>query len=350
MGIFLAHWLAQAFLPLNPDFVHNGSSHFHFSRLGVVAGVLLAFGLAFNFASTARIGMALTQAISAGAAVVSSYLWATVVFQEAPRILWLSILGIILIVTGITSISLSRQTTPSSEAKLARRSRSRLRYSEISPGLEESKEEDRPKFSFEGEEILFGGSHPRGTRLEEGQQGSVTESLLVELHRQAVLIDTRKYLFGVTCAAVSGLVGGSVLAPLHYVPDREKGLAFLPSFSLAALLCAPIILLLYLLNPFGRQKDFPLTFFTETCSLSMISGIIWSIGNICAIGAIDRLGYGIAMPLTQLSVVIAALWGFVCFGEFTNEDGKTTSRGEGFCFAVGAALVIIGGIFLAGSK
>ncbi|RYG94596.1 hypothetical protein EON65_57260, partial [archaeon] len=328
IGIFIAHWLSQAFLPLNPEFVDKGSSHFHFSRLGVVAGVILAFGLAFNYASTAKIGMALTQAISSGAAVISSYLWATVVFEETPSILWLSIFGIILIVTGITSISFSRQTTPTG----TKSTRSGLRYNEISPGLADESKDERPKFSFEGEEILFGSHTRTGTRLEEGQESGVTESLLAELHRQAVWIDTQKYLVGVTCALVSGLLGGSVLVPLHYVPHQEKGLAFLPSFSLAALLCAPVILLLYLLNPFGRQKEFPHTYFTETFGLSMMSGVLWSIGNICAIGAIDRLGYGIALPLIQLSVVIAALWGFVCFGEFRSEDGKT-NKGEGFFFA-----------------
>lgn len=350
VGIFVAHWLSQAFLPLNPEFVDHGSSHFHFSRLGIVAGVLLAFGLALNYASTAKIGMALTQAISSGTAVISSYLWGAIVFQETPNILWLSIFGIILIVSGITSISLSRRATTIDGAKDARRSG--LRYSKVSPGLADESKEERPKFSFEGEEILFG-SHTRqdgGGTMEEGKGGNnVTESLLAELHRQALWIETQKYFTGVTCAIMSGVIGGSVLVPLHYVPHKEKGLGFLPSFSLAALLCAPVILLLYLLNPFGRQKEFPNTYFTETFGLSMMSGVIWSIGNICAIGAIDRLGYGIALPLIQLSVIVAALWGLLCFREFRSEDGKT-NQGEGFFFAVGTALVITGGIFIAIAK
>jgi glucose uptake protein GlcU len=44
-------------------------------------------------------------------------------------------------------------------------------------------------------------------------------------------------------------------------------------------------------------------------------GIFFAAYNLFAIGAIPRLGYGIAFPLSQCSVLVGGLWGIYYFNE-----------------------------------
>ena len=45
------------------------------------------------------------------------------------------------------------------------------------------------------------------------------------------------------------------------------------------------------------------------------SGVLWNVGNGLSIAAIPRLGYAVAYPLLQCSLLVGGLWGVFCFGE-----------------------------------
>ena len=47
----------------------------------------------------------------------------------------------------------------------------------------------------------------------------------------------------------------------------------------------------------------------------MCSGVLWNVGNGLSIAAIPRLGYAVAYPLLQCSLLVGGLWGVFCFGE-----------------------------------
>ena len=49
--------------------------------------------------------------------------------------------------------------------------------------------------------------------------------------------------------------------------------------------------------------------------MGILSGFIWNIQNICVIGAIPRIGYGIAFPVAQCAIFVGGSWGIWLFNE-----------------------------------
>jgi glucose uptake protein GlcU len=331
LGIFVAHWLALAFLPYNDSFVEDGSTKFRFSGLAVVAGVIMSLGIYSNFLAATKIGMSLTQGISAGAAVITSYFWATVIFKEHPDVLYLSLLGLLTIVFGITLLALCKEV-----AQLRSSPSPPYSYKTVRILDEESKESPANqdvirRYSRESQDILFGRTKARKP---------LDEALLESLRKNDQNITSTYYAEGATIALISGILGGSILAPMHYVSHMEKGLVFLPAFGTAVLGMAPVLLLLYMLNPLNPQA-IPTLFAYESILPGMFSGFIWSANNVFVIAAIDRLGYGLAIPLVQCSVLVAALWGVLKFGELQSVEGM------GIVFFLGASLLVGGASMLA---
>ena len=48
------------------------------------------------------------------------------------------------------------------------------------------------------------------------------------------------------------------------------------------------------------------------------AGVVWNAGNTASLYAIKILGYSVAYPIMQSSLVIAAIWGVFVWKEFTN--------------------------------
>lgn len=70
-----------------------------------------------------------------------------------------------------------------------------------------------------------------------------------------------------------------------------------------------------------------------------MSGLIWNFGNYAAIYAVDYLGYGIGVPMTQLSLLVSALWGVFLFREVTGKRRLSL-------FSAALALLVGGAILL----
>ncbi len=54
--------------------------------------------------------------------------------------------------------------------------------------------------------------------------------------------------------------------------------------------------------------------------LSYVSGLLWFMGTICYIYAIDCVGVGRATPVKNLTVILGVFFGLLIFGEFSWQD------------------------------
>lgn len=115
-----------------------------------------------------------------------------------------------------------------------------------------------------------------------------------ELLGNIVEADASSAAAGLAVAVVAGIAGGLILFPMKFVPQDLQGLAYLPSMSLGVLLAAPVCLVM--------QRMFPLALsgaqqFKVACAPGTLSGIIWNVGNLCSIAAVQHV------RLTSLYVV-----------------------------------------------
>merc|ERR1711871_1590846 len=55
------------------------------------------------------------------------------------------------------------------------------------------------------------------------------------------------YCRGLLFAVLVGLSGGSILVPMHYVPQDGQGLVFIPSFGIGVVCTAPLVTWAYFL-------------------------------------------------------------------------------------------------------
>jgi len=78
-------------------------------------------------------------------------------------------------------------------------------------------------------------------------------------------------------ALLVGLAGGSILAPLHYVPCSQLGLVFLPSFGIGAMATSPLMVLLHRIWN-GCLPNFQ---FRDTFLIGALSGECQCMPSVC---------------------------------------------------------------------
>lgn len=146
-------------------------------------------------------------------------------------------------------------------------------------------------------------------------------------------------------ALLGALFGGSCFAPLHGV-DKEGGIGFLVWWSLGFFAVTMLVLCWHLFlwwqssdsaTPWSRQLEWGF----ETIPSSLMQGTLLGLANACSVVAMmSPLGLAIATPLRECALVVGAVLGYCCFGEF-RQPGALSA------FIPCAALVLIGIVLLA---
>lgn len=72
---------------------------------------------------------------------------------------------------------------------------------------------------------------------------------------------------------------------------------------------------------------------------NMISGLMWAIGNVCMLLAVQQIGLAVGFSLSQMGIIISTLGGIFLLGE-------RKSRKEMVYVITGCLLVIVGGVIL----
>jgi glucose uptake protein len=143
---------------------------------------------------------------------------------------------------------------------------------------------------------------------------------------------------GTVMIVLAGFVNGSSLVPIKFAPTEAQGIQYMISFGIGVLIITPLLNFIY----FGIiRREIP-NFHYKTWvipTFASISGLMWNVGNFSSVFATLLLGFTIGFPLTQLSLVVQALFGIVLFKEVT---GKL----EIIFYAIGVALILAGAFML----
>ncbi|NIO43965.1 MAG: hypothetical protein GTN36_00190 [Candidatus Aenigmarchaeota archaeon] len=141
----------------------------------------------------------------------------------------------------------------------------------------------------------------------------------------------RYKISGIMVAILAGLLFGSQYVPLkisNLTPDQ-----FLFSMSFGILIAGWIYSGWTLF--FSKNLDI-----SNYAKKGFLSGIFWVIANLSALFAVANLGISIGFPLTQLSLLIAVLWGIFYFKEVMEKKHKMK-------VLIGAIVMLLGAFLLA---
>ncbi|OEU17733.1 hypothetical protein FRACYDRAFT_184267 [Fragilariopsis cylindrus CCMP1102] len=129
---------------------------------------------------------------------------------------------------------------------------------------------------------------------------------------------------------ITGLWGGSMMVPMEFAPNIDKGLPFLTSFAIGATIvtiCLWTIRYIYIVifktnnYCFGEAYNaLPSFHFKQMWPYGMTCGLLWSIGNFCSILSVEFLGEGVGYSSTQASMLISGLWGIFYFNEIEGSN------------------------------
>jgi len=288
MGVFVFSWWVATYLP------YAGLAVVTFTPAGFVAGALFTLALCFSCLALPLLGMSIAMGIWCGAAIVVSFLWGTVGPDVIARPLAdvpLSAIAVLLELVGVLGIINCDQLGKKVFGKCC---------------------------AGEHESLLDGAGVSDGSEA----------------------FSASKKFMGVIYALSVGCFGGSMLAPLSFLPPEFaglKGLGFIPSFGTGSLIMGTVILILL------RICQGPIKFAcSQTLWAGLTSGCVWQFGNVCQVIAQSYYGlpYAIAYPIFQASMVFAGFLGIVAFNEITGTPAISF-------FYLCAAIVVAGAAMLA---
>ena len=285
--------------------------------MGMIAGCLFVHAIAFSFPSIELIGVATAQGTWGGVTMVVAYFWGVVIFREIPKFFKWSLLALVILILGVMLIA-SCTVLGDKVGQKSINNRGRLCDWWGSIKTREGKEYD------ENDRLLKNVELGTTTGVGGGDSGGDLSS---------DIDSSSQYLLGVGLACCVGLFGGSILAPMRYVPDEYQGLAFLPSFGMGTLLTSPVLLYLYHITL--NTSPFPQFHIRAALPTGIISGLIYNISNMLSILAIPLVGYSVAKPILQCSLFFSGLWGIYYFNEMKNPNAV-------MMFWIGGILLVTG--------
>lgn len=138
--------------------------------------------------------------------------------------------------------------------------------------------------------------------------------------------ESHKVKRGFITAVIAGIIFGSQFVPLK-LGQLSPQIFFFP-MSLGIMLTGLFIALILRVR-----------WSNEAIWASLLSGVIWNLGNLLAVIAISLIGLSKGFPLTQSSVLIAVLWGLFYFKEITGRRNMLQ-------VLIGAVILMTGVIIL----
>ena len=145
------------------------------------------------------------------------------------------------------------------------------------------------------------------------------------------------------CSVFLGLLNGSMLVPMQYVPPEDQGITYLYSFAIGVIIVTPVIVSIYFGIEYLRKRQVPKFHFKITVLPALLAGLLWNIGNYFSIYATIYLGLAVGFPLTQMALVVAGVWGMLIFKEIKKFSGILQFFLSAFVLLVGAFLLAIYG-------
>ena len=141
-------------------------------------------------------------------------------------------------------------------------------------------------------------------------KGQIESMEFLPIIKQGHKNSTNGIKMGLLYAMCTGLFGGSILVPLEL--SSVSGLDSLPSFGHGVFLSSFLITILFALSS-GSSQPLPKT--ARNIVPGIISGFIFNAGNTMSILAIPSIGFAVAQPLMQCALFVSGLLGIFLFKE-----------------------------------
>ncbi|CEM31581.1 unnamed protein product [Vitrella brassicaformis CCMP3155] len=310
LGVALSSIIALLFLPLNDTIAGAGvGTSLAFTSYGLAAGALLVGAFTFSFLAVAKAGVSIGQGVWCGTAIIVSYLWGTLAFGDVITNVPLNLIGLVLLLVGSTGIAFCQE--------LPRLMAQTFTTSGTTAGSGANEQQMRQEDSNQRE--------PLTRDTDDADRG-----------RPSSPHHSSSKLVGLGVSVLTGVFGGSILVPKHYVPKSADGIAFLPSFAVGVVAFMVLVMGVYVTVITKRRVQWHVQ---AALLPGLISGCLWNLGNICSIAAIPRLGYSVAYPLLQCALLISGLLGIVVFREVRQPAAVSCFWGSSIVLILGAVLL-----------
>eukprot|EP01035_Chromulina_nebulosa_P031846 gene31846-42479_t len=213
VGVFISSLLVMALTPVNSICVSGASNTVAFVPLGFVGGLILMISTACNLIATGILGISTNAGIYSGVAIFTSIFWGLAVFGEPVLNYGLTVVGLLCIVFGITCIANVEKIVAKLDDKKC-------------PLLNAG---------------FFQSSSSSGQPLNK-QLTSSSPSPDDEAVGEKVQMSTKEFVVGVLFSIATGITGGTIFVPLHFVPLSQSGFVYVPAFGVGVLVgCSGLI-------------------------------------------------------------------------------------------------------------
>ncbi|KAJ5068548.1 hypothetical protein M0811_02490 [Anaeramoeba ignava] len=253
-----------------------------FTYFGIIGSALWVPANCFALLAFSKIGISIGQSILGSVTITVSFVWGSILPGHTPKN---QILSIVFVICLVLVVSLFGFIKPNQ--------------------IEEEKKGEIEMIDFVNEEL-------------ENPQKKTQKN-----------VSKKDFIIGILSAIICGLLNGSMMVPLSYVPSESNGIIYIVSFGIGTIIVTPIIFFIFYFvgiirnkcnptkKPFLKLSDLKIK---KAMIPGMISGIFWSLGNFFATYAtLSPLGMSQGFSLTQLAVVVASLWGIFVFKEISGK-------------------------------
>lgn len=172
--------------------------------------------------------------------------------------------------------------------------------------------------------VLFFGELPSG--LSVGLLGIALIMFGVVLVSTTSNLTSKNAKRGFALAVLTGMIFGSQYVPLKWANLAPQVFFFPMSFGI-------------LMTGFSIAILKRVRFESQGVGAALLSGAVWNLGNLLGIVAISLIGLAKGFPVTQVSVLVAVLWGLVYFKEISQKKKMLQ-------VLAGAMILLIGVIVL----
>ena len=276
--------------------------------------------------------------------VMISFTWGIFFFDEQVKSVWSTVFGVMMLILGFIGMAYfsSGSKSGSSDAIGSEQT------------LELSADLNEPLLNADSEDVENGDQHSNNAAISNENEQTQAEQTLENASRKQddentiifLGIKWERRLLGILGAACDGLLGGSNLIPMKLAPKIDRGIDYVISFAIGAAIATLSGWLLYFLVNSYKTKSFyngykalPSLHVNKILLPGMLSGTLWSIGNVSQILSVTFLGESIGMSIVQSQMIVSGLLGIILFHEI---KGKKDIA----CWVLSAVVTFVGIVLL----
>jgi len=148
--------------------------------------------------------------------------------------------------------------------------------------------------------------------------------------------NNQNFKVGMAAAVYVGIANGSFMTPLKYANQEVTGLEYLISFGIGSMLMTIIMAVCYFAFRHMIGRPIPSLHLDVAAKPALLTGLMWSCGNVCSIFATEYLGIAVGWPLVQCNLLVSNFWGIFYYEEISGKRSIVAF--------MGSALVLLSGV------